>query len=141
MTDVSGQNDAARAAAERPARRRAAMWDSIERIRQLLSDGRSYGQIVRMLHLSISPSRLGKWCRAAGLVQPRLQNLSPRAAGAEKKVAATAANPLSPSCPAPSPSPSLSEAGNAKSISELLREDEAAQRAELARFFKPKSEA
>lgn len=122
-------DDAARVAAERPAHRRAPMWDARERIQQLLAAGRSYGQIVRMLHLPVSPSRLGKWCRHVGLVEPR-----PYLRAADKKSAPTAA------ATAPRPAPAGAPCRKAKSISDLIAEDEAAQRAELARFFKPKSE-
>ena len=113
-------DDAARVAAERPAHRRAVMWDSIERIRQLLAAGRSYGQIVRMLHLPVSPSRLGKWCRHVGLVEPR-----PYLRAADKKSAPTAA------ATAPRPAPAAHAAPAARSLADAYGPEPADPLADL----------
>lgn len=122
MTDEThNDDDAVRAAAERPARRRARMWDHADRIRTLLDDGRSYGQIVRMLKLNVSASRLGKWCRAVGIIPPRV---GPHA-HADKTSAAPAVQP------APARDP--------LSIAEMLDAEERARAALAAQFFKPRT--
>lgn len=55
---------------ERPAHRRAPMWDRVPEIRDLIDGGHSYRQIVRELGLPVSESRLGKWCRRNGIFPP-----------------------------------------------------------------------
>ena len=113
MTEQTTVDDAAaQAAAERPAHRRAAMWDARERIQRLLSEGRSYGQIVRMLHLPVSPSRLGKWCRRVGLVETR-----PYRRCADKEPAESTP---APAAPIPAPAGPSSEAAAASRLRSLL---------------------
>ncbi len=55
---------------ERPAHRRAQMWDHVPAIREMIDSGYGYKQIVRELRLPVSASRLGKWCRRNGIFPP-----------------------------------------------------------------------
>ena len=73
-SDISGaaqptaEDDAEKAAAERPAWRRSVFFDHEERIRSLLADGRSYQQILRILGLKkMHRSVLARWCQRRGL--------------------------------------------------------------------------
>ena len=140
MTDqtqaMTPDEAAAAAAAERPAHRRSIFFDHEARIRALLSEGRSYRQILCMLRLKhMSRSVLARWCARQGL----RSTATSAGLGTDKK-SARAAGPAAPTAP-PSPAPAGAPMPKAKSLSDLIAEDEAAQRAELARFFKPKSEA
>jgi len=102
---------------EKPARRRSPMWASAARIRELVLAGYSYAQVSRMLKLEVSASRLGKWCRTAGIVPPK-----PHASR--------------PPPPATAEVEAKPEKAQARSISEVLDEEQRAQRSSLSQFFK-----
>lgn len=147
MTDqtqaMTPDEAAAAAAAERPAHRRSIFFDHQARIRELLAEGRSYRQILCMLRLKhMSRSVLARWCERQGLHSTATSS-GPRAGERMDKKSALPAGPAAANAasePALPAAPNAPAASQAKSISDLIAEDEAAQRAELARFFKPKSE-
>jgi len=121
--------------AQRPYWRRSPLWDHEAEIRRRIAEGQSYAQIVRCLSLPVGARRLGQFC----CEQLSIHSLRPsRHDRADKKSAAP--GPAAPTVPA-SPAPAGAQMPKAKPISDLIAHDEAAQRAELARFFKPKSEA
>ena len=135
MTDTPDTTDIP---PERPAHCRSPLWDHRERIERMLGARYSYEQIARALKrcgVSLTGSEVGKWCRRRGLHSAAPSRHRPRA---DKKYASTA-GPAAPTEP-PRPAPAGAPMPKAKSLSDLIAEDEAAQRAELARFFKPKSE-
>lgn len=121
--------------APRPYWRRSALWDFENAIRSRIAEGRSYPQILSALRRlglkeKISVRRLAQFC-VEGLGIHSLRPSRHARAGADKK-SAPAQAPAPAATPAPSPAP--------KSISELLAEDEAAQAANLAKFFQPRND-
>ncbi len=133
-SDTSGaaqpdaEDDAKKAAAERPGHRRSVFWDHQDRIRALLADGRSYRQILCILRLKeMHRSVLARWCARQGLHSQAPGR--PGSRSADKP--AGAPEPA----PAPAAAPASPEAGKAKSLSELLSDDEAALAEILEKFF------
>lgn len=131
-------------AGERPAHRRSIFFDHQARIRQLIAEGYSYRQVLCILKLKkMHRSVLARWCARQGIASSATSASNPAARAAAAKTSAPLAGPAAANAasePALPAAPNAPAAGQAKSISDLIAEDEATQRAELARFFKPKSE-
>jgi hypothetical protein len=102
------------AAIERPAHRRSIFFQHEQRIRELLADGRSYRQILRMLRLHQHRSVLARWCQRQGLhslapSRHRRQSADKKSAP-ERDSAASSVSPSSPPASGPPPRSVLAEA-------------------------------
>lgn len=109
----SVEDDAKAAEAERPGHRRSVFWDHADRIRKLLADGRSYQQILRMLHLGhMHRSVLARWCERQGLHSQCPTRPGSRAADKKSAPAASApaASTAAQATPQPNPPSPISDA-------------------------------
>ncbi len=128
--------------APRPYWRRSELWDFEAAIRQRIAEKQSYPQIHGALKLEgkISVRRLAQFCvQQLGIHSLRPSRHDRTRGGADKTSACTSDASGPAALPAPSASaepPASGEAGKAKSISELLAEDEASQAAQLGKFFR-----
>ena len=107
------EDDAKKAEAERPAHRKSVFWDHADRIRELLADGRSYRQILCIIHLkNMHRSVLARWCKRQGLHSQCPGRPGSRTSADKKSAPSTVPTaPPAPASPGPGAAiPSLADA-------------------------------
>jgi len=98
-------------AKERPAHRRSIFFEHEARIRELVTAGYSYRQVLCILKLKkMHRSVLARWCARQGLASRATSSSNPTLRRADKK-SASASSPVAPTVPpAPTPRPPLADA-------------------------------